>query len=165
MLAERETADRLIAQFLADRIGADFKGRISGVTKSGLFVRLDDTGADGFIPISTLGREYFRFDETVHALIGERSGAAYRLGDRCDVRLVEAIPTAGALRFEMLSEGADGDHRQGAQAGAAARPPAAAGAAPTATPLTRSAVWTERIRTVWRPVALTGGDKGTIRGR
>ena len=105
MKAERETADRLIAHFLADRIGATFQGRISGVTRSGLFVKLSDTGADGLIPIRTLGTEYFNYDETRHALVGTRSGAMHRLGDVVDVRLVEAAPVAGALRFELLSEG------------------------------------------------------------
>ena len=105
MKAERETADRLIAHFLADRIGATFQGRISGVTRSGLFVKLRDTGADGLIPIRTLGTEYFNYDETRHALVGTRSGAMHRLGDVVDVRLVEAAPVAGALRFELLSEG------------------------------------------------------------
>jgi ribonuclease R len=105
MKAERETADRLIAHFLADRIGATFQGRISGVTRSGLFVKLSDTGADGLIPIRTLGTEYFNYDEARHALVGTRSGAMHRLGDVVDVRLVEAAPVAGALRFELLSEG------------------------------------------------------------
>jgi ribonuclease R len=105
MKAERETADRLIAHFLADRIGATFQGRISGVTRAGLFVKLSDTGADGLIPIRTLGAEYFNYDETRHALVGSRSGAMHRLGDVVDVRLVEAAPVAGALRFELLSEG------------------------------------------------------------
>jgi ribonuclease R len=105
MKAERETADRLIAHFLADRIGATFQGRISGVTRAGLFVKLTDTGADGLIPIRTLGSEYFNYDEARHALVGTRSGAMHRLGDVVDVRLVEAAPVAGALRFELLSEG------------------------------------------------------------
>jgi ribonuclease R len=105
MKAERETADRLIAHHLADRIGASFQGRISGVTRAGLFVKLDDTGADGLIPIRTLGTEYFNYDEARHALVGSRSGAMHRLGDVVDVRLVEAQPIAGALRFELLSEG------------------------------------------------------------
>jgi len=105
MKAERETADRLIAHFLADRIGASFQGRISGVTRAGLFVKLTDTGADGLIPIRTLGTEYFNYDEARHALVGTRSGAMHRLGDVVDVRLVEAAPVAGALRFELLSEG------------------------------------------------------------
>jgi ribonuclease R len=105
MKAERETADRLIAHYLADRIGNIFQGRISGVTRSGLFVKLEDTGADGLIPIRTLGTEYFNYDEARHALVGSRSGATHRLGDVVEVRLVEAAPVAGALRFELLSEG------------------------------------------------------------
>ncbi len=105
MLAERETSDRLIAHFLADRVGASFDGRISGVTRAGLFVKLRETGADGFVPARTIGDEYFRYDEKGHAMVGARSGESYRLGDPVTVKLVEAAPVAGALRFEILSEG------------------------------------------------------------
>jgi ribonuclease R len=105
MAAERETADRLITAYLADRIGVRFQARVSGLVRTGLFVRLIETGADGFVPASSIGREYFYHDEGRHALVGEDSGLVYRLGDPVEVRLVEAIPTAGALRFEMLSEG------------------------------------------------------------
>ena len=105
MAAERETADRLIAAHLADRIGAKFQARVSGLVRTGLFVRLIETGADGFVPASSIGHEYFFHDEVRQALVGEDTGLAYRLGDPVEVRLVEAIPTAGALRFEMLSEG------------------------------------------------------------
>ena len=109
MSAERETIDRLIAAHLADRVGAKFAARIGGVTRSGLFVRLKDTGADGFVPISSLGDEYFHHVETAHALVGSRTGGAYRLGDAVEVRLVEAIPSAGALRFEMVTPAAKAD--------------------------------------------------------
>jgi len=105
MKAERETFDRLLAHFLADRIGASFDGRIAGVTRAGLFVKLDDTGADGFIPARTIGSEYFRFEENRHALVGSASGESFRLGDPVTVKLIEAAPVAGALRFELLSEG------------------------------------------------------------
>jgi ribonuclease R len=108
MLAERETSDRLIAHFLADRVGASFDGRISGVTRAGLFVKLRDTGADGFVPARTIGEEFFRYDEKGHAMVGSRSGETYRLGDPVTVKLVEAAPVAGALRFEILSEGRRG---------------------------------------------------------
>ena len=119
MKAERETNDRLIAHFLADRIGATFEGRIGGVTRAGLFVKLDDTGADGFIPARTIGSEYFRYQEDAHALIGNSSGETYRLGDRISVRLVEAVPVAGALRFEIVSEGRSGTPlKRGARRGA-----------------------------------------------
>jgi ribonuclease R len=108
MAAERETVDRLIAAHLADRIGATFTGRIAGVTRSGLFVRLKESGADGFVPVSSLVGDFYHHLEAVHALVGQRSGATFSLGDPVEVRLVEAIPSAGALRFEMLSEGKKG---------------------------------------------------------
>jgi ribonuclease R len=102
MKAERETADRLIAHFLADRVGAVFDGHISGVTRAGLFVELDETGADGFIPARSIGDEYFRYQEASHAFVGR--SATYRLGDPVTVELVEAAPVAGALRFRLLPD-------------------------------------------------------------
>ncbi|GLK75446.1 ribonuclease R [Methylopila jiangsuensis] len=105
MAAERETVDRLIAHFLADQVGARFTGRIAGVTRSGLFVKLEGTGADGFVPIGSLGSDYFVHDEAARALTGSETGESFRLGDTVEVKLVEAAPVAGALRFEMLSEG------------------------------------------------------------
>jgi ribonuclease R len=113
MKAERETVDRLIAHFLADRVGAQFDGRIAGVTRAGLFVKLQETGADGFIPARTIGDEFFQYQEAKHALVGRRSGETYRLGDAVTVRLVEAAPVAGALRFELLSSGSPGRSRRG----------------------------------------------------
>ncbi|MGW6779068.1 ribonuclease R [Brucella pseudogrignonensis] len=104
MLAERETVDRLIAHFLAAHLGDEYEGRVTGVTKAGLFVSLATYGADGLVPISTLGNEYYLYDEANHALAGEKSGKGFRLGDNVTVRLVEALPVAGALRFEMVSE-------------------------------------------------------------
>jgi len=100
MKAERETADRLVAHFLADRVGATFDGHISGVTRAGLFIELDETGADGFVPARTIGDEYFRYHEASHAFVGGK--ATYRLGDPVTVELVEAAPVAGALRFRLL---------------------------------------------------------------
>jgi ribonuclease R len=105
MQAERDTIERLIAGHLAERVGDSFEGRVSGVTKGGLFVRLDDNGADGFVPAATLGGDYFKLHEGLRALVGVRSGEAYRLGDKVRVRLVEATPEAGALRFEILAGG------------------------------------------------------------
>jgi ribonuclease R len=105
MAAERETVDRLIAHFLADQVGASFDGRIAGVTRSGLFVKLAGTGADGFVPASSLGADYYAYDEAHHALTGRSSGESFRLGDTVRVKLVEAAPVAGALRFEITSEG------------------------------------------------------------
>lgn len=105
MKAERDTKDRLIAGHLASHMGERFMGRINGVTRSGLFVTLADSGADGFIPISMLGDEYFHYDEASYSLYGEDSATSYQMGQVVEVKLVEAAPIAGALRFEMLSEG------------------------------------------------------------
>ena len=105
MAAERETADRLIAAHLADRVGAMFEARIAGVTRSGLFLKLSDTGADGFVPAATLGDDYFRYEEATRSLVGSRSGESYSLGDAVRARLIEAAPFAGALRFEIVRSG------------------------------------------------------------
>ncbi|MFI5013197.1 MAG: ribonuclease R [Hyphomicrobiales bacterium] len=124
MVAERETVDRLIAAYLAHEIGAVFEARVNGVTRAGLFVSLTETGASGFIPASTLGGEYFRYKQAEHALVGDRTGMTYRLGDPVSVRLVEAAPIAGALRFEMLSEGSSiSRHKQRRPREEARRPP------------------------------------------
>ncbi|NNF78264.1 MAG: ribonuclease R, partial [Rhizobiales bacterium] len=108
MAAERQTVDRLMAAWLSEHVGGTFSGRISGVTRAGLFVRLSDTGADGFIPASTLLGDYYVHDEAAQALVGERTGETFRLGDLVDVRLMEVTPLAGGLRFEMLSDGRKG---------------------------------------------------------
>ncbi|HHZ09701.1 MAG TPA: ribonuclease R [Rhizobiales bacterium] len=104
MAAERDTIDRLIAAYLSDHIDKTFDARISGVTKAGLFVQLPVYGADGFVPISSLGDDYYVFDEAAHALAGQRTGRGYQLADRVEVRLAEVAPLAGAMRFEMLSD-------------------------------------------------------------
>ena len=104
MAAERDAMDRYIAAFLEDRVGATFKGRITGVTRFGLFVRLEETGADGLAPVSSLGSEYFTHDDRAHALVGDRTGQRYTLGRQVEVRLVEATPVTGGLLFEMLTE-------------------------------------------------------------
>lgn len=107
MLAERDSKDRFIAAFLEARIGAEFTGRIAGVTRFGLFVKLDETGADGFVPVSTLGSDFFHHDEIIHALVGERTRIAYSLGDAVRVRLEEAVPVTGGLRFQILEGGSE----------------------------------------------------------
>lgn len=115
MAAERESTDRYLAAYLSTRVGAEFDGRIRGVTRFGLFVMLNETGADGFVPMRSLGFERFRFEEDRHAVIGETSGGVYRLGQPVRVALAEATPLTGGLRFEMISEPLDdagGVHRR-----------------------------------------------------
>ncbi|MEM6548903.1 MAG: ribonuclease R [Pseudomonadota bacterium] len=109
MEAERDTADRYLAAYLEDRTGAVFPGRINGVARFGLFVRLEETGADGLVPVSTLGTEFFRHDAQSQTLTGERSGTVLGIGLTVQVRLIEAAPITGGLIFELLEvTGADG---------------------------------------------------------
>jgi ribonuclease R len=102
MMAERDTTDRYLAAYLSERVGAEFAGTISGIARFGLFVKLDETGADGLVPVSALGREYFVFDADAQTLTGERTGRTLGLGQRVLVRLAEAVPITGGLLFELL---------------------------------------------------------------
>ncbi len=111
MAAERDATDRYVAAFLSDQVGNSFDGRITGVTRFGLFVKLIETGADGLVPVSSLGSEYFVHDDKAHALVGERTGARWRLGTLVEVKLIEAQPITGGLIFEMLSDPQPGDPR------------------------------------------------------
>jgi ribonuclease R len=104
MAAERDTVDRYVAAFLADHEGDTFAGRITGVTRFGLFVRLDALGADGLVPVRLLPPGQYRHDERAHALAA-RGGPAYRLGDRVEARVVESNPVTGAAIFELLGDG------------------------------------------------------------
>ena len=101
MEAERDTTDRYLAAYLSDRQGAEFAGRISGVARFGLFVKLVESGADGLIPISTLGAEYFYHDPERQTLTGDRTGTVLGLGQPVTVRLVEADPITGGLILEL----------------------------------------------------------------
>ncbi|MEO1251183.1 MAG: ribonuclease R [Pseudomonadota bacterium] len=102
--AEREASDRYLTEYLAGRVGLEFRARIRGVTKFGLFVGLDESGADGFIPMRSIGDERYRFEDAKHRIVGETTGGVYRLGQPVQVRLAEAIPLTGSLRFEMVSD-------------------------------------------------------------
>jgi ribonuclease R len=106
MAAERDSTDRYVAAYMEDRVGATFQARITGVTRFGLFVRLPESGAEGLLPARSLGFEYFRHDERKHAMIGDRTGTAYKLGDTLTVRLMEAAPLTGGLRFELAEANA-----------------------------------------------------------
>jgi ribonuclease R len=100
--AERGAMDRYVAAYMSNHVGAVFAGRITSVTRFGLFVSLDDTGADGLIPIRTLGQEFFRHDESRQILMGERTGETFGLGDRLQVKLMEADTVTGGLLFDMV---------------------------------------------------------------
>ncbi len=125
MEAERETIDRYVAAYLSDQVGQLVECRISGVQPFGFFATVEDLGGDGIIFAKDLGNEYFRYDEAARQLVGDETGETYRIGQRLTLRLAEANPVSGSLRFE-LPEGSYGD-----AAASARRPAAAAGARPT----------------------------------
>ena len=102
MMAERDTTDRYLAAFLSEKVGSTFTGRISGIAKFGVFVKLDETGADGLIPMRNLGQEYFHFDRDAGTLLGADTGTVISLGQRVRVKLVEAAPVSGGIALELL---------------------------------------------------------------
>jgi len=102
MVAERDTNDRYLAAYLSERVGEEFTGRVSGVARFGVFVRLDETGADGLIPVRALGREFFHFDSENGTLMGADTGMTIGLGQRVTVRLAEAAPVTGGLALDLV---------------------------------------------------------------
>ena len=119
MEAERDTIDRYVAAFLSERVGETVEARITGVQNYGFFATVEGVGGDGLMPVRDLGGEYYRFDEAARTLTGETSGETYARGQRIELRLAEANPVSGALRFE-LPEGkgagtpSEADRRRGA---------------------------------------------------
>ena len=99
MEAERDTIDRYVAAWLAGRVGEVFDTRITGVQGFGFFATIMGLGGDGLVPVSTLGREHFRYEEAAQALVGEDSGTRYAPGDRLKLKLAEANALTGALKF------------------------------------------------------------------
>jgi len=102
MAAERDTLDRYLAMYLSEKTGNEFKGRISGVVKFGVFVRLDESGAEGLVPIRSIGREYFTLDKKFNRLVGTESGFRLSLGQDVSVRLTEATSESGGIIFEII---------------------------------------------------------------
>ena len=103
MAAERDTTDRYLAAYLSERIGTEMTGRISNVARFGAFVKLDETGADGLVPIRSIGREFFHFDRRTQTLMGADTGLEITAGQRVTVRLSEAVPVTGGLMLELLA--------------------------------------------------------------
>ncbi|HEY6870944.1 MAG TPA: RNB domain-containing ribonuclease, partial [Novosphingobium sp.] len=105
MEAERETIDRYVAAWLSARVGEVFPTRITGVRKFGFFATIVGLGGDGLVPVSTLGDERFHYDEKAQVLVGEQSGETYAIGQQLELRLAEANPLTGALKFELPEGG------------------------------------------------------------
>jgi ribonuclease R len=131
MAAERDTPDRYLAAYLSDRVGTEMPGKISGVQRFGAFVKLDETGADGLIPIRSIGREYFLYDAASQTLMGSDSGMTLRPGQKVTVRLTEAVPVTGGLMLELLEvDGAAMPAGQARPGGRGRRPGPPRGRAP-----------------------------------
>jgi ribonuclease R len=107
MEAERETVDRYVAAYLADQVGQVIMCRITGVQPFGFFATVVEFGGDGIVPVSTIGDEYFRYDEKTQQLIGEETGTIYRMGQKLRLRIIESNPVTGGLRFGIPSDGHD----------------------------------------------------------
>ncbi|OYW83279.1 MAG: hypothetical protein B7Z20_12790 [Sphingobium sp. 32-64-5] len=128
MEAERETVDRYVAAYLSEHVGQVMLTRITSVQSFGFFASVDGLGGDGLVPVSTLGAERFRYNESERSLEGEQSGDRYVQGQMIDLRLAEADPASGALRFELpegvshLSSSGRGPGRGGAGGNGRARP-------------------------------------------
>jgi len=105
MEAERETVDRYVAAYLSERVGEVLETRITGVQPFGFFATVEGLGGDGLVPVSTLGTEYFRYDEARQTLVGENTETSFAPGDRLKLRLAEANPVTGSLRFELPEGG------------------------------------------------------------
>ncbi len=114
-LAERDAMDRLLAAYLSQRVGFVFPARISGVTRAGIFVTLESNGASGLIPVSTLPQDYYRLDEATQSLVGRHGGRRFRLADRLDVMLAQAIPLTGTLTFAIQGGATAGGRREPTQ--------------------------------------------------
>ena len=117
MEAERDTIDRYVAAFLAERVGDVVEARITGVTNFGFFATVEGIGGDGLMPVRDIGGEYFRFDEKARTLVGEHSGTTFASGQRLALRLAEANPVTGGLRFEMVDGKAGRSERPERDAG------------------------------------------------
>ena len=128
MIAERDTTDRYLAAYLSERVGTEFAGRISGIARFGAFVKMDETGADGLVPVRTIGREFFHFDAEAGTLMGADTGLTIAIGQRVTVRLTQAAPVTGGLELELLSiedQGLpSGGHGGGGKGGGRRRSPA-----------------------------------------
>jgi ribonuclease R len=105
MEAERETIDRYVAAYLSERVGEVLETRITGVQPFGFFATVEGLGGDGLVPVSTLGTEYFRYNEASQTLTGEDSETVFAPGQRLKLRLAEANPVTGGLRFELPEGG------------------------------------------------------------
>jgi ribonuclease R len=121
-LAERDAVDRYLAAYMADKVGANFTARISGVTRFGLFVTVAESGASGIVPVRSLPDDFWQHDERTQTLTGRRTGLTFCLAQEVDVRLAEASPVTGGLVFHILQGVPTARSRGSRQSGKRFRP-------------------------------------------
>ena len=114
--AERDAVDRYLAAFMSSRVGETFSARISGVTRFGMFVAVDETGAQGMVPFSAMPEDRWEEDPATQSLVGRRTGLRFTLGDAVEVALREANAMTGAMQFQLRQgvprpAGGQGPHR------------------------------------------------------
>ncbi len=126
-LAERDAIDRYLAAYMADRVGATFPARISGVQRFGVFITVLDSGASGLIPMSGLGDDFYVYDEASQSLSGRRTRVTWHLAQEVEVRLVEASPVTGGMIFAMAGAGGGRPRTPRDEAGPGAEPGAGRG--------------------------------------
>jgi ribonuclease R len=104
MEAEREVQDRFMAKYMQQHLGSIFDGTIVGVGIPGIFIELDNIGAQGFIPKQELGNDYFIFNETQHCYVGKRTRKIYQIGNRVKVVVTNADPILCSIGFSLVKE-------------------------------------------------------------
>ena len=130
--AEREAVAWKKFVFLSSRVGEEFWAYVSAVVGFGLFVTLEDIYVDGLVPISSLGDDFYRYEDVEHRLVGSRAGRVYRLGDRLRVKLVKADAEKRGLDFVPVGESAGA--RRGVRADVPPKPQKGRGRRPSPAP-------------------------------
>ena len=119
--AEREVVDRFTISFVANNVGKEFEVAIVGVNRHGLFLEIEESGAEGFVPMHTLGWDHFSFDEANYRLVGRRTKSSYQLGQKVKAVLVDAEVQTNSLSFRLLNDSSIKENKKGNRKQAAQR--------------------------------------------
>jgi len=101
--ATRDVTNWLKCYFMQDKIGEVFEGTVAGVTSFGIFVALDGVYVEGLLHVTELGNDYFNYDKARHEMVGERTGARFRLGDRLTVKVARVDLETSKIDFTLVS--------------------------------------------------------------
>lgn len=115
--AERDAQERYLAAYMTHRVGNVFEARISGVTRFGLFVTVEENGASGIVPLASLPDDQWAQEEAPRRMAGRRTGLVFTLGQAVEARLVEAVPRTGGMVFHLMQGVPPRSARRGARKG------------------------------------------------